>query len=328
MSEIDSGAPAPEPTVPEPTQNPATEPGSSLPEPSPSPAPEPAPAEPKGTLATKPQDGEGDDPPGTWVEDWRDRLAAGDDKFRKRLDRFDSPEALARSYRELENKVRSGSIKAPLGADATPEQVAEWRKENGVPDEPTGYEVKLPNGVVFGDADKPAVDSFLTHAHGKNWGQDQVNEALEWYASHQDSVLAQQQAADDAFNAEGQEQLREVWGADFKRNLNALQNLLAGAPDGMADRLLLGRTADGRLVGDDPAVLQYLVGLAREINPTATLVPAGQDQMKGLETRIGEIETLMRDSHSPYWNDREGPKIQAEYRELITAREKMGKRAA
>ena len=36
-----------------------------------------------------------------------------------------------------------------------------------------------------------------------------------------------------------------------------------------------GRTADGYRVGDDPHVLRWLAGLAREMNPAATLLPAG-----------------------------------------------------
>ncbi len=72
--------------------------------------------------------------------------------FPHRLDRFDSPAAVAKSYRELEAKVSSGELKAPVkppAADAKPEEVAAWRKEQGLPETAQAYVegLKLPNGT-------------------------------------------------------------------------------------------------------------------------------------------------------------------------------------
>ena len=254
---------------------------------------------------------------------------AGEDKdYRKQLDRFDSPEAVARAYREAQKKISQG-IKAPsLKPDATPEEIAAYREAAGIPAEASAYSLDVPNGTVFGEADKPFLDLFLGHVHGKNWSQTQVTDALEWYGQHQDNLAAQQQEKDDQFKAQAEDSLRQEWGPEYRKNLNALQNLLAGAPDGLADKLLTGRTADGRLIGDDPTMLRFLTSLARDINPVATLMPAGQDNMKGVAGELAEMDAWMRssdsDTRAKYWGN---PKAQERYRELLTAQEKMNRRA-
>src|SRR6516164_5440115 len=50
--------------------------------------------------------------PGRFTDSWRDDLAGPDKAFRKTLDRFDSPAALAKAYRELTARLSSGDLKA------------------------------------------------------------------------------------------------------------------------------------------------------------------------------------------------------------------------
>jgi len=58
-------------------------------------------------------------------------------------------------------------------------------------------------------------------------------------------------------------------------------------------------------------------------NPTATLVPSGSNAAATIESRIKEIETMMRENRTKYNKD-EG--MQAEYRELLTKRQKLEER--
>ena len=75
------------------------------------------------------------------ADDWRTRLAGGDEKELKRLSRFASEADVYKAYRELEKKKSSGELKQALSKDATPEQIAEWRKENGIPETPDKYDL-------------------------------------------------------------------------------------------------------------------------------------------------------------------------------------------
>jgi hypothetical protein len=262
--------------------------------------------------------------------DWRDGFAGDDKEFRKRLDRFTDPSALAKSYRALEQKLSSGEYKAvtPFPDKGTAEEQAAWRKEQGVPDKPEAYEAKLPNGMVPGEADKPGLERLAKHAHGKNWSKDQYNAVLEAYYAEMDAVTAQRDEADGQFRQTAEDTLRLDWAADFKTNKNAIHNLMTG-PLGLPkeDRaaLLSGRTADGRLIGDNPAILKWLATLSRELNPAATVLPAGNVTAVGVEEAIKQIEGVMRTDRRAYDKD---PAMQQKLRDLYDAREKMKSRAA
>ncbi len=269
--------------------------------------------------------------PATWPEDWRAKLAGEDKNYLKTLDRFADPAALAKAYRELNAKFSSGEYKrnAPPGKDATPEDLAAWRKEQGIPEKPDDYKITPPAGFVFGDADKPILDSLKAYGVANGLTNDAMNKVTSWWASEQEGILARQSEEDSAFKQKAEDVLRTEWGPEFRRNVNAAKSLLATAPEGIADRLVAGRTADGRLIGDDPAILQWLAQLSREMNPAASLVPAGTDNApKAIDDEIKQIESLMGKRDSEYWKGPKANDLQSRYRELITAREKMSSRAA
>lgn len=259
--------------------------------------------------------------PADWPEDWRDKLAKGKADRLKWLKRYTSLDNVLDAHDALRQRVSAGELKAvtQFPAEGTDEQKAEWRKQNGIPDKAEGYEPKV-EGLVFGDADKPMLDSFQAHAHGKNWTPAQFNDALSWYAAEQQQMAARQAEADASFRETARDALYSKWGAgDFRKNINAVNNLLETAPAGFKERLLGARLADGKLLGDDPGALDWLSGLSREMNPAATLVPAGNGAPgKGVEARLEEIRTIAREQPDKY--DR---KLEAEQIELLAAQEKM-----
>lgn len=267
-----------------------------------------------GTAETTPAEGEE-------AKDWRTEFA-GDDKAKlKTLERFKDPAALAKSYFELQAKVSAGQVPKGLPKDATPEQVAEYRAEHGIPETADAYEAAPANGIVFGDEDKPALDSFKAHAHSRNWTPQQFGEAIDWYAEQQEQMGAAREAADGEFRAEARGQIAEMWGASAKANVNVVQNLLTThAPAGLADKLLGGRTADGRLIGDHPEMLAFLFKAANDINPGGTVVPAGHSlQGKAAADELNDLRKMMADQGSDYWRGPKKDEHQARYRELLKA---------
>lgn len=299
-------------------------PVAAAPDPGSAPAPAPAPA---GTLADgAPVADKLASVPATWPDDWRVKLAGSDAKAAERLGRFSDPAALWASYRALEQRLSSGE-KATKGPpeNATPEQMTAWRKEQGIPDDPAGYKPDLPGGVVLGDADKPMVEDYAKYAHDNNMTPAEFNKNLAWYVKMQERVIAEKAEADGAFRNAAEEALRGEWGGNFNANRNAIKNMLAGWPQEARDLLLGGRTADGRLIGDHPAVLKQLAAQAYEINPAATVVPAGGDMSKSIDTELAEIATIRREKPEVYWKDQ---KMLARERDLIDAQMKLKGRAA
>lgn len=135
------------------------------PAPQPTPQPvDPAPVDPKpadpAPADLAPVDPPADPVAGDWPEDWRSKAAGGDEKLMKFLERYNSPKAVVGALVDARKLISQG-VNRPPKADATPEEVAAWRAENGIPEKPDGYEVSLPDGFVIGEADKPVVDSFL-----------------------------------------------------------------------------------------------------------------------------------------------------------------------
>lgn len=294
-------------------------------EPASEPAVEPS-AEPTEQAKGNLLDGDGGEPsepaaaPQDWPDDWRTRLAGDDEKTLKKLERFNSINDVVRWAQNLEKKMSSGEFKQALPDDATEEEIAQWREQNGVPESPDKYDLDV-DGLVIGEDDKPHLDDFLQQAHESNMPNEMVKQVVSWHYQNIEKQQESMAEADADFQAESQQALREEWGGEYKQNINQIKNLLSSAPEGIEERLLGGRTADGKVVGNDPETLKWLAGLARQINPVATVVPgAGANQASAVQDEIQQIETVMRTEPDKYWKD---PKMQARLKELYDASERL-----
>lgn len=267
--------------------------------------------------------------PADWPADWRDKMAGDDKQFRKQLDRYGSPLDVGKKIRNLEQRLSSGEVKKPLPDNPTEKELADWRKENGVPEKPEEYKIEPPKGFVFGDADKPMLDTFTAHAHKNNWPPKQLNEAVAWYVEQQEQLVARRQEQDAMTRQASEDELRREWGNDYRPNINSIKNLFATAPEGVMSRFMSARLEDGRLLGNDAMSLMYLAGLAREINPVATLLPnTGGNPMRGIADRKADLQKLMGNRNSDYWRGPKAEMMQQEYRDLVEAEEKLKARAA
>ena len=240
-----------------------------------------------------------------WRDDWREKMAGGDAKELTRLQRFKSPVDVNNSRRELERKMSSGEVKAKLAEGATDEQVAAWRKDNGIPEKPDGYLEKLTKGLVIGDADKPVVDAFLGRVHGKNADPAVVADVLDWYYEQQAQAVASQSETDAEYRSASTAALGAEWGGEFERNIKSIKAFLDAAPpteDGVPLKSLLmdARLGDGTRLGDNPAALRWLAGLAAEANPAGFVAPNGGSQTDALQTEMDGMKTRMRDD--PSWS--------------------------
>ncbi len=287
-----------------------------------------APAPPSGTPRSVLDGGPAGDSlppvPQDWPDDWREKAAAGDEKQLARLARYASPQAALKALGEAQNRIAAGLKHTPFPADATPEQAAAWRAEAGIPATPEEYDLALPGGYVIGEEDKEPVSDFLKHAHDANMHPEQVKSALNWYYENQEKQVQLQAQADAESFRETEEALRQEWGADYRRNVNLAASMLDAAPAGVKENLIGARLADGTPLGNHPDVLRWLSGLARELNPLATVVPgSGATAAAAVENEIAAIEARMggdKATRDAYFKDE---KAQARYRELIAVRSKV-----
>jgi uncharacterized protein YukE len=241
----------------------------------------------------------------------------------KRLARYASEGDAIKALISAQDKISSGTLKTALPEAPTPEELKSWREDNGIPDTPEAYGVKLPEGAT--DEDKAVIGEFAKAAHEMNLTPSQLNAAVAWQRGQAEAAQEAQSVKDAGFKEAGDEELRKEWGSEFKLNRNMILGLLDGAPEGTRDQFLGGRLADGARIGDDPNVLRWLANLAREVNPVATVVGHGTNQAQTIQTEMATLEKLMGDRTSEYWKGPSAQAHQERYRQLLTAKEKVSR---
>lgn len=263
----------------------------------------------------------------SWPENWRTLVAGEDKSLLAKAERYADPVAMGKALFEAQKLIASRGRAQHPGKDATPEQLAEYAELSGIPQAPDGYAVALADGKAPEGQLKEWVDAFLPVAHARGLNNEAVNTAVQYFSDLTEKSREIQRETDDRYAQESVATLKEQWGGDFNRNVNLVKNMMAGWRDGVGDMLLSARTADGKIVGDHPDILSQFVAQARDINPTATLLPSGQQDMRGVSTRIEQIEALMGDRSSAYWRGPQADAMQQEFRDLVTARDKLKSRA-
>ncbi|MCK5149096.1 hypothetical protein KAR48_20235 [bacterium] len=269
---------------------------------------------------------------GYWPEDWKERYVdklkdkagkllddAGKEKMMKRMARYASPRAAMDAMVNAQNKISSGGLVKIPGKDATKEELAQYRKDIGVPEEAKGYDLALGDGMVIGDEDKALVDEFLGVAHAGNYTQQQVTDGLNWYYQNQENLLAERYEADATFHSEAEEELRAEWGVEYKPNQNIMANYLGtDFGEGVAELITTARLSDGTLLADHPDILRGFVAKARAANPMGALVPgSGTKQAAAAEAQIETLEKKMETDGALKGKDQEN------YLKLISARDKI-----
>ena len=258
--------------------------------------------------------------PNAWATK-RAAYANGDEKILKRLSRYSSEKDVVDALIAAQNKISSGGLKAPLPENPTPEEVAAWRAENGIPLTSKDYGIKVPDGV-----DPAQAEEFLATAHELNMTPAQADKLIAWKAAADQKIMDQRMEQDKATQQQSTEELRQDWGSEYKLNINLITGLLDGAPAGVKEQIMGGRLANGTLIGNDPSALRWLASLAREVNPTATVVPgSGVNAAQAIQSEIDTMKGMMGDPNSAYNKGPKAESMQARYRELVSVQAKINK---
>lgn len=252
-----------------------------------------------------------------WAADWRNKITA-DPKETKRLERFASPQAIWTAYRAAENRINSGELRAPLPEKPTEEQVTQWRKDNGIPDKPDGYDTK---GLELGETDKPIIDKLTKFAHERHWSPKVVKEALEVRKALIDEIKSQEEVQDAESRQQTEDTYRAEWGADYRRNGNLITNYLnvTGADPEIIEDV-------NNAIKLNPKMGKWLIACALRDNPMGTLVGGtGSDQIESVETELAGLKKMMGDQSSAYWKGPMADKNQLRYRQLLEHQQRMKK---
>jgi hypothetical protein len=259
--------------------------------------------------------------PADWPEDWREKLAGDDEKFLAQLKRYASPQNFAKKTRALEQKLSSGEYKRQLGENATPEEIAEWRKDNDIPDDVKGYELPKIPGHEWSEEDQPIVEDFLGHLHKANAPKGQAKAALEWYAGFQAQQEAQVFETDTDNRTKTEDALRAEWGPEYRANLSLMKRTFeSDIPHGMD--MAYARLPDGRRLVDSPDFCNWVTQVAREKYGDASIISG--EGAAALADRKKEIEDTMRTDINKYWSDG----LDKEYAQILEREHASQRRSA
>lgn len=261
-----------------------------------------------------------------WPDNWRQQIAGQDEKEARQLERYASPADIWKKARALEQRLSSGELRSTAPKDATPEQLQTWRRENGIPEKPDDYDIKV-DGVEWDEDRKAALARLTAQLHGVNASPTQVKTVAQWAAEEITLRQREQEAQDAAKVKETEDLLRVEWGTEYRRNENLMKSLLDMGPPGLRERVAGGRMADGTPLAADPDYLRWLASMALQVNPQPTLTGSGDTSGQGVDDRIAAIEKEMRNRGSDYYKGPLGPsgdtKMAEEYRRLIEWRERQ-----
>lgn len=255
----------------------------------------------KGTIDTAVQ--EAIKARGEFGPNWRQALAGENKDDLPTLERLKDPGDIWKSYKELRGKLSSGQLKAvtPFPAEGTPEQQNAWRAENGIPTKPEEYQVKPPEGVVLGDADKPFVEDFLKYAHGKNLSNDTVNTAIGFWAEQRAKRIEAEAIKQMQLKQATEDTLRKEWGNDdFRVNMSRIEGALAMTLP-KDSPMVQGIMASVQTV---PEFAKWMAEIAFKLNPAGS-VPAMGAEGEALPTIsdwLKKADDLMRKDRKAYNN--------------------------
>lgn len=259
------------------------------------------------------------------ADDWRKAYAAhvGDPKKAERLGRYTTANDAFDALLSVQNKIAAGELRTAYPKDATPEQLAKWRADNEIPAAPEEYEKRLVD-VEIDPEDKEVFAGLFKVAHDKAIHPAMVAEVIKWHQAEREAYTEKMHEQDRVLMQQAEDKLRVEWGQDYRYNINAMRAILDMAPEAVREELTTGRLGNGQPLLAHPDVQRWLVGLARQINPVTTLVPAaGANIGRAIDDEIGTIEKTMRENRKAY-ND--NPQMQKRYMELLDARARIGQK--
>lgn len=259
-----------------------------------------------------------------WPEDWRDKLAGGDDKLKNLLSRYTAPDAFAKAFKELRTAYDSrkpAKEETDLPENPTDEQLAAYRKSRGVPEKPEDYEFEVPEGKELSDGEYDILMDFAKAMHAKNMPAAAVKDISSWFLEYEDIVA--QKNADNAHQArmETEEKLRAAWGADYRPNINLMSNVLQEHLGAGASDFLSRQFVDGSRLGDNEQFIRLMADLARKVGGSTAELYTTDVHTTGqsLEARKGELMKMMNDPdpnvRKKYW----AADTQAELQRIQTA---------
>lgn len=252
-------------------------------------------------------------------DNWRELASNGDEDTLKLLKRYGSMSGVVKALKEAQNTIRSGKLKRDMPDASDEKAMAEWRKEQGIPDDPSGY--KLPDTVIkrMSDADKPLIASFTDYAHKAGASQNVVDIASQWYFDMAEQAATKQAEEDAAALDEAETALRKDWApGEYKANMKLASRFIESIP-GVGESWSEARLPNGRRLGDLPEFIQWASDQGRsQFGDVAFSSPDSESKHMARKEELEKIRDMDFDRYEREGLDKELLKITE--KELLRAK--------
>lgn len=230
--------------------------------------------------------------PEDWKEKWIEK-AGGDKKLANKIKRFKHPSDTLVSLLALEKKLSSGEYKRVLPKDATDEEKAAYRKEEGIPEEAKDYTLATVKDHEWNEVDESVIGALFPAFHQAEISQDKADILVSAYGELAKQMQENQVEADREFRIAGEENLRVEYGADYRANMGVFQKALKDQeliPGDLEAVLSTARTKDGQRLLNHPDFAKFVIGLGVEKYGEQSLLSG--DAKSTASSRIKELEKL------------------------------------
>lgn len=167
------------------------------------------------------------DETGTFKDGWKDALVPEDLRGRKVFDAVPDLRAVLKLLAHQEKFLGSqGKGIMPLGENPTATELEMFRKSLGIPDTPEGYKVEVPEGL--GDYyDEAVMKETLKGLHALHLTPKQVAGVVALEAERLRAGIKEQEQSEAAARDDTEAALKEIWGADYEKNLRLANRIIA-----------------------------------------------------------------------------------------------------
>jgi hypothetical protein len=250
--------------------------------------------------------------------DWRGdivKATGGDDKLLKRLERFTDPISYFKTEQHAQTLISQGKQGETPDESSTEEEWTDYRARMGVPEASNDYDIISNGDGQYGDADLLNNELISQVAHQHNLSNEVATQFANTIKAREELAVEDRRLLDQSDQVSAERQTQEMWGPDKASNMYAMNLLLDKAPEGLKAKFLHMRDPEtGTTNINNPEVLNWLAGVAREAFPASVVVPNSQNPSGDIASEMKDIQTMMRDKPDDYFADQT---VQDRYKELL-----------
>lgn len=265
--------------------------------------------------------------------DWRALLAGEDAKALETISRYKTPGEFTKAFLEQRSALAKKSEPVKLADNATPEQIAEYRKGLGVPelakDAPAekvleAYGIKIPDGYQASEVEKGMLGDYAKLAYEQGHSPREVKAATDFFFKQQ----AANAQAINAINVTKQKEwtgaLKDELAKDYEPMIAAGEtylNQLFGDDQEAKNVMLNASLPGGGKLGDHPQFIKMAIDLALANGMTDKIeTTALESGGQSLEQQQIALEALQW-SNKELYNE---PKTQQKLNKIIELRLNRG----